>query len=563
MKKSIILLSAAALSLAAVSCSSPEKLAEAYNDVQVTCVPEVLEVVAGKIDAVVTAEFPAKYFDAKGILEVTPVLVYEGGEQTMAPFVYQGEKVKENYKVVTKDGGKISESVHFTYAKGVEKATLIFRVKARQGSKEAQGPDKKVAVGCNTTYMLGTCTAHGVKAKADGYQDVIKSTVEGQVNYAVSSSVVRNGQYTSASIKNYQEALKEALANERKTVTGTQIVSYASPEGKVTFNEKLSANRGTSGEKAYGKVTKKIKPGVDVDVQSIGEDWEGFQELVKASDIEDKDLILRVLSMYSDSEVREAEIKNLSAIYSSLKKEVLPALRRSRFITSVEFQNYSTEELKALVESNIDVLDEAALLHTANILEAADAAEAQVLAVYDKAIEKFASETAKYNKAVYLYNNEKVAEAEAILATLPEDVFVKNFKGVLALQKADYATAHKYLDAAYAECKCVAENVIALNLCEGRYADALKVVNTPDVKVSPVRAAVVLLVNAKPQQALDVLADVKCCGGCCQGQMVAYVKAIALARLGKTAEAAEALKTVEGNECLSARAKNDVEFLAL
>lgn len=564
MKKTLTLLAAASLALAAVSCSNPAKIAEAYAEVEVTCVPEVLEVVAGNIDAVVTAQFPEKYLNQTGILEVTPVLVYADGEQAMAPFVYQGEKVKENNKVITKDGAKISELLHFTYVPGMEKSTLVFRVKARQGKKEAEGPDRKVAVGCNTTYMLGVNCCGGVVApKADGYEDIVRSTIEGQVNYAVSSSVVASKQYNTASVKSYQEALKEAIANERKTIASTEIVSYASPEGKESFNEKLSANRGTSGQKAHAKVVKKTQAGEPVEVKSVGEDWEGFQALVAASDLQDKDLIIRVLSMYSDPAVREAEIKNMSAVYKSLKKEVLPALRRSRFITNVEFQNYSAEELKALVESNVDVLDEPALLHAATLL-CPKSQGAQIVALYEKAIEKFASNTAKFNLAVYYLQAGDKAAAAKQLAACTCDADVLNFQGVLATDKAQ---ARKLFEAAVeGGCPAAVSNLVSLDLAEGKYAEALEVAGKACCCAVPAaQKAVVYLVNAQPAKALEVLSAKKCCeGGCCGccAEKEAYVKAIAYARLGQVEKAKEVLATIK-SEKLLARAQNDVEFLTV
>ena len=317
MKKITRLLSVAVLAIAAVACGSPEKMAKMAENVTVKCNPAVLEVVGGEIVADVTVTYPEDYFHPKAILEVVPVIVYEGGEAAMESLMFQGEKVKDNFQVVPSEGATITKKVKFQYVPGMEKSYLELRGTVSHKSKAADLPTKKVADGANTTYML-VCQKGKVDFKADGYEEVIKQTAEGQILYQINSSNVRNNQLTSKSIKEFQAALDEIKANERKTLTGTDIVAYASPDGKEADNAKLSDKRSASAEKAFGKVTKKHEVAGPVNVSSVAEDWEGFQELVAASDLADKDLIIRVLSMYSDPAVREKEIKNMSAVYSTL-----------------------------------------------------------------------------------------------------------------------------------------------------------------------------------------------------------------------------------------------------
>ena len=371
MRKNIKFIFAALFGLAAAACSSPEKMAEMAENVTVKCEPAVLEVVAGAIDATVSVTYPEDYFHPKATLEVTPVIVFEGGEVAMEPFFFQGEKVEDNYEVVPESGATVTKNVHFEYVPGMESCYLELRGVVRHKKDSADLPSKKVADGANTTYMLVDAKG-ALDLKADNYQEVIKQTAEGQILYQINNATVRNSQLKSQSIKDYQAALQEILANERKTIVSTDVVAYASPDGKEDQNAKLSDNRSKSAEKAYGKVTKKIAVDAPVNVSSIAEDWEGFQELVAASDLADKELIIRVLSMYSDPAVREKEIKNMSAVYSTLAKEVLPELRRARFIANVEFQNYTNEELLQLIEDNIDVLDETALLRAATLVKEND-----------------------------------------------------------------------------------------------------------------------------------------------------------------------------------------------
>ena len=211
MNKGIKILTAAVVGLAAVACSSPKKMAEQAENVVVKSDPAVLEVVAGKINADVTVTYPEKYFHPKAVLEVTPVIVYEGGEAKMEPYYFQGEKVKDNYEVVSADGATVTKPVSFEYAPGMEKCYLELRGVVKFGDKTTELPTKKVADGANTTYML-VCKNGKVDYKADAYQEIIKQTAEGQVLYTINSSVVRNNQLKGESVKNFLAALDEIKA---------------------------------------------------------------------------------------------------------------------------------------------------------------------------------------------------------------------------------------------------------------------------------------------------------------------------------------------------------------
>ena len=540
MKKGIKLFSAAVLGLAAVACSSPEKMAEMAENVTVKCEPAVLEVVAGEIDATVSVTYPEKYFHAKAILEVTPVIVYEGGEAKMEPFMFQGEKVKDNYEVVPSAGSTVTKKVNFTYAPGMENCYLELRGVVKYKNKNTDVPSKKVADGANTTYML-VCKKGALDLKADNYQEVIKQTAEGQILYTINSSTVRNNQYKSQSIKDFQAALDEIKANERKTLVSTDVVAYASPDGKEDQNAKLSGNRSKTAEKAFAKVTKKHPADAPVNVTSVAEDWDGFQELVAASDLEDKDLIIRVLSMYSDPAVREKEIKNMSAVYTTLAKEVLPELRRARFIANVEFQNYTSEELLKLIEENIDVLDETALLRAATLVKET----AQKVALYKKAIEKFNSANGQYNLAVTYIKDGKLAEAKAELAKCAQDADWNNAMGVVALQENNLDEAAKYFKAAAN--KAANANLAVVDVLKGDYkAAAAKLGNCKCYN-----AALVALLNGNyaPAAALT-----------CECPQVAYLKAVAAARQGDAEGVKKNLEAAKKCEKLAARAEKDVEF---
>lgn len=541
MKKNFKVFAAAVLGIFSVACSSLDKMAEMAENVNVTCNPAVLEVVAGVIQADVTVTYPAEYFNKKAIVEVTPVIVFDGGESKMAPFTFQGEKVEDNYEVCSYDGGTITKHVRFPYVEGMENCHLELRGVATNRTQEIELPSKKVADGANTTYML-VCKGGVAELKADGYQDVIPMTAEGQILYSINSSDVASKELTSASIKNFQDAVSEINANERKTLVGTEVVAYASPDGGAELNSKLSGNRAKSAEKAWGKVTKKLDV-ADPTVSSVGQDWEGFQELVAASDIEDKDLIIRVLSMYSDAAVREQEIKNMSAVYTTLAKEVLPELRRARFIANVEYQNYTSEELNKLVDENIDVLDEAALLRAATLAEKSK----DKIAIYDKAISKYNSKTAQYNKAVVYVNDGDYRKAENAIKGLDEDADVLNIKGIIALNDGNLAAAGQAFNAAGTD--AAKENLAVAEILGGKYESAAA--RLAGKEGCNAALAQILVGNlAAAEKALT-----------CNCPKSNYLRAVIAARQGK----AEAVKTnldkaTKESKELARRAETDIEF---
>ncbi len=543
MKKGMKLLAAVLMGISAVACSSYEKMVKMAENVKVTCDPEVLEVIADNIDADLTVTYPADYFHPKAILEVTPVLVYEGGEAAMEPFIYQGEKVKDNYKVVSSAGQTVRERIHFDYVEGMEKAVLELRAIARYKAKFAQLPTRKVADGCNTTYKMVDASGY-LPYKTDNYQEVIKQTAEGQIKYAVNSADVNNKELKSQSIKDFQAALDEIKDNERKTLTGTEVVAYASPEGGKDLNAKLSDKRSKSGEKAFGEVTKGKEVG-ETDVRSIGQDWEGFQDLVAKSDIEDKDLILRVLSMYSDPAVRESEIKNMSEVYTSLKSTVLPELRRARFIANVEYQNYTSEELLKLVDDNIDVLDEEALLRAASLVKDNN----KKADLYQKAIDKFDSDRARFNKGVALLRAGKVSAAESAFNKVEaKDGELENALGVVALQKGDYQEAARHF--AKAGTKEAKWNMGVFDILSGNYDKACQELADTEGCCFNRSLAYILA---------DRLSDAQK-SFMCDDPRVAYLKAIVAARRGDANGVEENLKRARMSIALGERAEKDIEF---
>jgi hypothetical protein len=538
----ILLVAVFCFSLA--SCNQVQKMIDAADSIVINCDPEVLESVAGNIDATVSVTFPPEYFLPKATLEVTPVILYIGGEAVGKPFTYQGEKITDNFKTVTKDGATITEKVHFEFVPGMEKSELVGRAKVYYKGNEYEYPaDIKIADGVNTTYTLVN-TEGSYHYLADGYQEVIPETAEAQIMYLINSSDVRNSELKSADVKDFQEALKALAADGRREVKGTEIVAYASPDGPEALNNKLAANREKTAAKAFEKITKKLEPG-EVSSRTIGEDWEGFQELVNNSNIEDKELILRVLSMYSDPNVREREIKNMSNVYSALKTNILPQLRRARFITNVEYTNYTAEELADLVDNNIDVLDEPALLRAAANAKDIDAK----IAIYKQAVKKYGTDKAKYNLGVACLDkgDNKAAKNAFDSMAKKEGNCYNNVMGVLALRDCKLDEAAQWF--AKTTCKHGKLNQAVVDILNGKYNDAAaKLAGTGDHN----EALAYILTNQLDKAAAAIKGNCPFCN---------YKKAIIAARKGDVNAYNAAMEIVKKNEKLAERAAKDVEFL--
>ncbi|CCX54959.1 putative uncharacterized protein [Bacteroides sp. CAG:1060] len=469
MKKITGFLALCAMVLAFASCSASRaeqmKLAE---KVSVSSNPEVLALVGDKIPADITVTFPAKYFHPAAILEVTPVLVYEGGEQVGKTFKYQGEKVKDNYRVIASNvDNSVTEKVAFDYVPGVEKSYLELRSVAYYKNKTIEIPAIKVADGCNVTQLFAS-TEGEYSFKKDNYKEVISESAEGQVMYDYNSATIKRSELRSDSVKELQAALDEIASDPRYTVTGTRVVAYASPEGGQQYNAKLSDKRAESAKKAWDKVTGGMKTD-DIQVKSMGQDWDGFKEAVQNSNIEDKELILRVLSMYSDPAVRESEIRNMSKVYTEINKNVFPELRRARFIADVDYKNFSDDELKELADKAVDVLDEEGLLRVASITSSAD----RKAELYKMAVSKFGSDRAQFNLAVLSLNAGKPDQAASLLKKVSKvDGDVNNALGVCELQKGNLdAAADFFRKAGTTEAKA---NLGTIDILKGNYDAAVK-----------------------------------------------------------------------------------------
>lgn len=548
MKKVYLILAAVCAISGAVSCASADKMAQMAEEVTTQCTPSPLVLKGSKVVADLAVTCPKDFFQPSAIAEVTPVIVYQGGEEALNPIMFQGEKVKNNYRVVPKAGGIINQRLEFPYRDGMASSHLELRGRCSTdgGKTWTSLPTKKVADGCITTETLACRGFYG--PKEHGYQEYITYSPEGQLMYKVNSSEVRNTELKNQSIKDFIAAINEVYGNEREHISSIDVVAYASPEGTESFNEKLSFNRSKTAKTAFDKVTKNEElDGISTHVQSVGEDWHGFQEMVANSNIEDKDLILRVLGMYNDPNVREREIRNMTSIYQDLAKDVLPQLRRARFIANIEYRNYTEAELQQLIKDNIDVLDETALLKAASICK--DRKEARM--IYNKAIDKYASSKAVFGLACVALDEKNLDEAAGYISRCDaSDPDVQNLNGVIEMRKGNIENAKAIFTAAGG-----ADAQKNLGLCALKEGDYL----TASIKCGSkgIDAAVVQLLCGNTSMALDILREESC-------PKAEYVMAICHARKGSLPVAKEHLdKAIAGCPKLAEKAKTDIEFANL
>lgn len=546
MKRNLFLILTLVLAgFGALSCSNPSKMAKEAQLVGLECTPKILEVVADEITATYTLTFPEGYFHPKAIMEIVPVLVYDGGQASAPAYKLQGTKVTDNFRVVSTEGDKVSNTIKIAYKPGMEVSHLELRVAVWDGVKKIEFPAPfKIADGANITYKL--LKTDGILAYAPHqYKKVISEKRETQILYDINSALVKTKELTKEEIKEFEKFLSEVEKDNRRTLKSTNIVAYASPDGATDLNSKLSDKRGQTAKDAFNKITKKSPVSAPLNISAIAEDWDGFQELVAASAIPDKELILRVLSMYSDPAVREREIRNMSKVFKTLADKILPELRRARFIANVDYSNYTDEELIALASTNIDIMDVEALLYTATLVDDMEMKKK----IYTKAGEKFNCDRAFNNLAAAYLERGNIKDAKIALdkVNAKNTDYYYNNSGVVALRENDMEKAKDMLSKVkLAEVK---HNTAIVDILEGRYNDAAtKLAGTGDAN----EGLAFILTNQLDRASKVIKGNTP---------YDAYLRAIIAARKGALTEVAKELGVVhEKSEELKLRSQRDIEF---
>ena len=444
MIKKLYLPLVALLVLAFSSCSKMGELSPDYF----TTNPEVLEAVGGKVPVTITGKFPEKYFKKNATVEVTPVLRWEGGEAKGQPATFQGEKVQGNDQTISyKTGGTYTMKASFDYVPEMAKSELYLDFKIKKGKKEYTIPSVKIADGVIATSELPTVNSANAAYAPDAFQRIIKQAKEAQIMFLIQQANLRASELKSDSLKAFHKQVV-AVAGDTKNykLNNIEISAYASPDGGVELNTTLAENRQNNTEKYMNQQLKKGKIETEVDAKYTAQDWDGFQELVSKSNIQDKDLILRVLSMYSDPEQRETEIKNISSVYKTLADEILPQLRRARLTANYDVIGRSDEEINAAFDTDAKVLSNDELLYAATLTND----NARKEAIYKKTVELYPNDFRAYNNlGMMAYANGDLATAENYFKQAASKnanaAEVNTNLGLIELTKGNVANAETYL----------------------------------------------------------------------------------------------------------------------
>ena len=444
MIKKLYLPLVALLVLAFSSCSKMGELSPDYF----TTNPEVLEAIGGKVPVTITGKFPEKYFKKNATVEVTPVLRWEGGEAKGQPATFQGEKVQGNDQTISyKTGGTYTMKASFDYVPEMAKSELYLDFKIKKGKKEYTIPSVKIADGVIATSELPTVNSANAAYAPDAFQRIIKQAKEAQIMFLIQQANLRASELKSDSLKAFHKQVV-AVAGDTKNykLNNIEISAYASPDGGVELNTTLAENRQNNTEKYMNQQLKKGKIETEVDAKYTAQDWDGFQELVSKSNIQDKDLILRVLSMSSDPEQRETEIKNISSVYKTLADEILPQLRRARLTANYDVIGRSDEEINAAFDTDAKVLSNDELLYAATLTND----NARKEAIYKKTVELYPNDFRAYNNlGMMAYANGDLATAENYFKQAASKnanaAEVNTNLGLIELTKGNVANAETYL----------------------------------------------------------------------------------------------------------------------
>jgi hypothetical protein len=540
-------------------CAGLTKMRDNSPTVQYKVNPNPLVSQAGQIKVSGDVTFPEKYFNKKAVVTATPVLKYEGGQVEYPTTTLQGEKVEGNDKVIPYAGGSYSYTGAVAFKPEMAKSELYINYSARiKDGDPVEFGSVKIADGVIATELLVKVDPQGLSLK-DNFVRVTPESYTADIHYLINKSDVRKTELKSDAIKNFQQTLADVKATSNKQLKGAKISAYASPDGAVDLNTKLSANRESSAEKYLRKAFKdgKITEAEAADflkMISTPEDWDGFKSLMEKSNIQDKDLILRVLSMYSDADVREKEIKNISAAYKEIAEEILPQLRRSVMSIDVDVIGKSDEDLLKLALAKPDSLNIEEILYAATLTNNISDKEA----IYKAATANNLQCYRAANNLGYVYLQEgKLDDAKKALdaaKAIKNDPAINCNLGAVALAQGDLKTAEELLTSAMSAGDAASYNLGIIKLKQSDYAAAVNYFgNKPSFN-----AALAQLLNGGNDKAiatLNQLGDVK-------DGWVYYLKAVANARGGVAEGVVTNLRqAISLDASIKAYAQKDAELL--
>ena len=510
---------AGASSLLLASCASKFKISSTGVNVD----PNPLTVQGDAVKTRINFAFPKKSFPKKGTLRITPVLRYAGGEKWGKAYDYQGDDVYGNEQVVFyKSGANAVLDFAVPYTPQMQKSELYLTFNGKVGKKTQKISAMKVADGVNATETLATVEGILPAIAPHGFQRVVKEMYDADILFQIQQANVRGSEINKEDVEEWRYTVQNAKETPNQNVS-VEVQSYASPDGGKKLNEKLSENRERNTTAALKKEFKKQDmAGVAIDAHYTAQDWEGFRTLVEKSDLPDKDLVLRVLSMYPDPESREREIKNISVVFKQLADNILPKLRRSRLIANVEIIGKSDAEIQEFIAKAPGHLSAEELLYAAELTNSTT----EKMRIYQIANQIFKKDYRAYNNIGALYFAQgKIKDAEAWFnkaATLQDNEVTKLNRGLIALYHGDkekaqdmisaaintpelgqalaylYLKQGEYMKAETAFGETVSNNAAVAQLLNGNYAKALKTlqkITTPSATTELIRAIIAARTN--------------------------------------------------------------------
>ena len=549
----ILILAAAVMT----GCSGLNKMKKNSNLVKYEVTPKVLETHAGVVNVTIKGTFPAKYFDKKTTVTATPVLTYTGGETTFDKVqVLQGESVQANNKVITTTGGDFTYTGTIPYKDAMKMSELVLRIKAVRGKKTLDFGPVKIADGVIATSTLVDKDGKPIMSK-DNYIRINPESKLADIHYQINQADINSKELKAEDIALLKEYIKSVSVDSSRKLKSTDVSSYASPDGSMKINTPLSEKRGKTADKFIKKEFDKIpvaKTEGFFNEKTTAEDWDGFKSEVEKSTIQDKDLILRVLSMYSDPEVRNKEIKNMTSAFEKLKTDILPQLRRSKMAVNVDIVGRSDEQILAQMKADPTKLNVEEMLRAGSLTKDNN----EQLKFYQAAAENNPKDfRAQNNIGCTLMalgkTDEAIASFEKAKAIENNDV-VKNNLGFGSLVKGDVAKAEEYFNSMTAATPESKYGLGVIAITKGEYD---KAVNDFGTEPSFNLALALYLKGdvAKAKSTLDSMKELCKCG------KPSYLKAVIGAKLDDKNYMLSNLREAIGFKAdWKAYAKTDLEF---
>ncbi|MBN2634679.1 MAG: hypothetical protein JXR61_00310 [Prolixibacteraceae bacterium] len=550
------------------SCGGLNKMKKNADQINFRVTPEVLESHAGQVSVAIDGRFPSNYFNKKVILTATPVLKYEGKSTSLSAVTVQGENVQANNRVISYDaGGNLTYNENFAYQPEMSKSELYVNMKASKGSKSVEFGPVKVADGVIATSELVVEMPKpilGVRREAnttgkydpaiDPFQRVVPDEMMADIHYLINRANIRNEEIEGDDVKALEEYTKKANEESNIDLKRVEIAAYASPDGTIDLNTDLAANRKESSSDFLARKLKEAGIEIDLRTKYTPEDWDGFKEMLEKSNIQDKELILRVLSMYTDPEVREREIRNLSETFTEVADQILPQLRRAKMTTSVDFIGKTDDELKAAAKSNPGSLNPAELLYAATLFEELD----DQLEIYNAFIKVYPNDWRGSNNAGYVlakqgdYENAKPLFEKAEVLRNSEPI-VKNNLGAIALTEGNVDEAEALFGAAAGSGDEVNYNLGIVSVKNAEYDKAVRYFSDYE-DINSALAKMMAGNNNGALRDLEAFEKPDCF-------MKEYLKAIIGARTAKETLLFESLEAAcKINPEMKEKAKTDMEF---